>query len=336
MNKKLPDGSLVIEVGDLGKITTKELPEHVEFIHKKLEEEEAVRLAAETKKSFPLRPSAALQLEVDLYYDLQRYYGDKEEQGEMLEGRVLDLLSLGHALEDRVFNLLSKKYNIANTNFRLEYGSIIDDKDGSVIPLSGEADVLLQDKDTGELLIGDSKTSSRYAFDQTLPKEDHFAQINLYMHSPWARENKVNRAIIAYYCKDNCNMRLFIFEYNEKLALKTIEKFQRVHSAFRSGKEPTVSSFWGGQSWRPQYSRYKNEIHEKFNADVADREVIEIESLDKDLMLKENNFKKAIDVLAAKYGNKIVVDKSNRKLFLRLTKRGLNIIVKQSDGFTSL
>lgn len=306
-------------------VTNKE--EMVKNIFSKYQKQEEEK--GKENKRFPLSPSGALKEDIDLYHELVAYYEGEKHDIEPMSGEVYHLLGLGHHIEPLVLNLVNLEMKVVERNKRVQYGTLTK-KDGTIIPLTGELDAIAEDKN-GIRYIVDSKTSGKFAFDKKEVKEDYVAQLNLYMHA-----TGIKKALICYYCKDNSNMRIHEFDYSEELALAILKKFQRIHDAYETKSPPTLVNFWGGESWRPGYSKYRTMLHKDFDLLIDDREVEKVPSLANEILTIKQNSKKAIDIIARKYYNKLVKDEFGNQLYLTLTKRGLIIKLKDKEGMTRL
>lgn len=287
---------------------------------------------ANQQQSFPLRPSAALKPELDLYLDLVNYYEPNTIPKDDMDGRVHILLASGHHLEDFIVKQINRVHKVVDTNERVQYATI-DGPDGP-IPLSGEYDLTFIDSDTGELMLGDSKTSSDYAFKRGLPKEEHFAQLNLYMHSREFKDKGIKKARLYYYNKNNSDYDTYEFEYNEKLALETIARFQKVMNMYMAKTPPAQEHFWG-QHWKAAYGSYRTYLHADYKAKQAERIQISLTDIEFNAVVKRPKTE-AIYLMATKYGNNILKSKSGDTAFLNLTTKGLVVRLTEKDGFTNL
>lgn len=245
--------------------------------------------AAAKGSFFPLRPSSALKSERELYYGLINYYKPGSIAVNPIEGRNTMLLALGHALEKHFVEYIEKAFAVPYRNVRVVYGEL-KDKDGQSIPLSGELDFVIQNPESGELIIADSKSSADFPFKSGIPKDEHIAQINLYLHSPWAKERGIKRALIMYYNKNNSDLKAFEFTYSPELAEEVIAKFQRVLNAYNAGQVPAREHVFG-LDWQAAYSSFKTHDNKEFETPVPERAVSnitesEIEDLDRKEILK--------------------------------------------------
>lgn len=334
---KLRDKQSIKSVGDT-EIEYFELPEEIEEIHEILSEENTKQF---NFKKFPLRPSGASKDDLELYMELENWHAASNDlpiphKPEALDGRVCSLLKLGHTIEPQVIDHVSKIHKVLFTNRTVKYGTIVT-KDGPDIELKGELDMALENH-AGKRFIGDSKTSGRFAFNLT-PKAEHFAQINLYLHSEEMKKEGLTEGRIYYYNKDNSEMKAYGFKYSPRLAQAVLDKFQRIYTAWENGERPPQTIFWGGDDWRADYGSFRTVLHERFSLPIDERtQLIDSEAyadfVDTVSRLKQ---KASINVLARKYDNKILVDKeSGKKAYLSLTSKGLVAIIEKEDGFSSL
>lgn len=294
------------------------------------------------RKSFPLSPSAALKPDLDLYYDLVNHYNPGTIPKDSMEGRVHILLDSGHHLEDFIVNQYGRAHEILETNIRVPYGELRHENGDSVI-LRGEFDFTFIDKYSGEVMLGDAKTSSDYAFkasksglnNSPLPKEEHIAQLNLYMHSKYLQKQGVKTARIIYYNKNNSDYDVYEFEYSKELAEKTLEKFQRVFDLYLKRTEPPQEYFWG-QHWKAAYGSYRTFLHKRFDVNKEDRKVA-IVSNEKFTKMIEGTNSDIIKRVANEIGSNIIKTKDGKKsLYLNLTQRGLSVRLKNNSAFTEL
>lgn len=294
------------------------------------------------KNTFPLRPSGALKSDLDLYFDLVNYYAPGTIPKDEFDGRVAILLESGHVLEDFIVEQYGRVHEIIDVNKRVTYGEL-SLPDGSIKELNGEYDFTFIDKDTGKKMLGDSKTSGDYAFRATekpmygrppaLPKEEHFAQLNLYMHSKEFKDQGIDTARIVYYNKNNSSYFVSEFKYNEELALKTISRFQDLIDAHHTQEQPEQEYYWG-HHWKGKYSSYRTHLHDKYKLPKADREMVEV-SDDEFNEVTKGSKAEAIYKFAKKYELKRIKTNSGKSCYLSLTKDGLNVRITDNSGFTS-
>lgn len=336
---KLRDTKTILSVEDT-EVEYYELPEEIEEIHEILSEENAKNL---NFKKFPLRPSGANKTDLELYMELENWDAANKGlpipyQPAQLDGRVVSLLNLGHTIEPQVIAHVEKIYDVVHTNRTVNYGSIVT-KEGTRIELCGELDMAIQHKEyPTKRIIADSKTSGRFAFNLT-PKAEHFAQINLYLHSEEMKAEGFKEGRIYYYNKDNSEMKSYGFKYSKELAEAVLGKFQRIYGAWEAGERPAQEAFWGGDDWRADYSSFRHQLHARFKKDIAlrDQQIDSVSYHDFKDMLKQLGQKKAINVLAKKYDDKVLVEKeTGKKAYLSLTSKGLVAIIEAEDGFSSL
>ncbi len=286
--------------------------------------EGVTRHAATNKRSsFPLRPSSSTKSMRDLYYALCNYYKPGSIPIDSMDGRVHMLLDLGHAIESNLVKHIEKcdKFKVKEKNLRVSYGSIKDLRNGVDILLSGELDFIIEHD--GRLIVSDSKSAGDYGFKKELIKEDHIAQINLYMHSDWARTNNVNTAWVWYYSKNDSDFRVVEFEYNAALAEATISRFQLAHDNYVQGTLPEREYVFG-LDWQAKYSDYFSHDNAEFSTPFIKRSVV---TLDNIFDLPEDK-KELIKYIATRHGNAVLsFHNSNKRLYL--TKGVTGLILKE-------
>jgi hypothetical protein len=259
--------------------------------------------------SFPLRPSSALKSDRDLYYGLVNYFKPGTIPVDPVEGRNAMLLSLGHAIETHFVEHIGRAFAVGNRNMRVTYGQVTM-PDGTQYNLGGEFDFTITSTKTGETVIADSKSSAAFPFKGDLPKDDHIAQINLYLHSDWARERGINKAWIMYYCKNDSDIRIFEFAYNKEAAEAVIARFQAVLDSYKKGELPKRVHVLGSD-WQAAYSSYRTYDNRSFLTPRHLRTVVKGE-LDEEL-----DSKGLVKRIAIEYDNQ-VVEANGRRYWLEL------------------
>lgn len=239
--------------------------------------------------SFPLRPSSSLKSLRELYYGLVNHFKPGTIPTSPIEGRNVMLLDLGHAIEKHFVGFIEKGFAVPYRSVRMEYATITG-SDGSVYKLTGELDFVLQSTVTGEMIIADSKSSADFPFKSGVPKEEHIAQINLYLHSSWARERNINKAWILYYNKNNSELKAYEFSYSKELAEQIINRFVTALNSYLAGIIPAREHVLG-VDWQAMYSPYKDYDNKEFAIPVDKRAVTKldyehIEDLDKKEIVK--------------------------------------------------
>lgn len=286
------------------------------------------------KNSFPLRPSSSLKSKRDLFYGLVNYYSPGTIPTSDIEGRACMLLELGHSIEKHLVDNIKRAYKIPYTAQKITYGEI-KKKDGTKIVLGGELDFVIELAD-GEKIICDSKSSGDFAFKLALPKEEHVAQINLYLHSAWAREQNINRAWIFYYNKNTSDLRLCEFFYDAALARVVIARFQSVMDAYESGSVPAREHILG-VDWQATYSSFREHEWKDYRT-TYDKRVL---SGDVAADVPDENFphdKKALlRYLVTKFGTKVVTTVSGRTVYAIANADCSKLVLRDegSDGFSS-
>lgn len=271
----------------------------------------AMNISAKTN-SFPLRPSSALKSLRDLYYGLVNYYKPSTITTTPIEGRNVMLLSLGHAIEKHFVEFIEKSYAIPYRSLRVDYGEVIG-PDGVPHKLTGELDFVLQSVKTGELVIADSKSSADFPFKASVPKQEHIAQINLYMHSKWARDLNINKAFIMYYNKNNSDIKVYEFVYSKELAQEVIDRFNVALSSYVVGSIPK-REYVLGCDWQAAYSSFRDHDNKEFTIPVSERAISKITEEE----IEEFDRKELVKYLAIRTDSGNIFETSQRKLWLEL------------------
>ena len=293
----------------------------------------AAKLVAEEslkRNSFPLRPSSALKSARDLYYGLENWEKPGTIPTTPIEGRSCILLSLGHAIEKHLIEHIKGAYEIVHTNQRVQYGEI-KKADGSIISLDGEFDFTMK-LPNGELVICDSKSSAAFPFRLELPKEEHVAQINLYLHSQWAIDQRIKRAMVFYYNKDNSDIKVASFYYDKQLAEATIERFQKIFTNWEYRKLPP-REYVLGCDWQSKYSAFREYEWAEYEKPVGQRGLIKLTESE---TFRLPTDKKELLRFIVKLAGTSVVDTADGRRFYAL-KKGDNMFlnVTDADGFNS-
>lgn len=278
------------------------------------------------KNGFPLRPSSALKSKRDLYYGLINYYKPGSIPVTAIEGRSCMLLNLGHVIEKHLIENIERAYKLPFKNERVVFGSVTTAK-GESIELGGEFDFVMDIE--GELVLCDSKSSADYPFKGELPKNEHIAQINLYLHSAWAQEKDIKRAIIWYYNKNNSELKTREFYYDKTLALKTIARFQEVYDAYEKGEIPKREHILG-VDWQASYSSFRDADWNEFEATLGARATV---TLADDRTLPDEK-KALLRHIVTKYGTSILCTPEGRRLWAERHQNTLVLKEEKPDGFS--
>ncbi len=265
-----------------------------------LDEKEAAR--------FPLSPSAALKPMRDLYYGLVNYYAPGSIQVDAIEPRVKLTFKLGHMIEAMLVNYFREAFQLKDEQKRVTFGKL---SDGTL--LSGAIDwaVVIN----GETILMDSKSSGSYPF-KLAPKEDNIAQMQLYMHSDWGRKNKVNKAILAYFNKDNSEIKCIQIDYNADLAEALLQRFYSVWDMYQKRQIPP-REYVIGFDWQANYSNYRTHDFLEFQKPLAERDVVT--SADFAPKTTKNNLRDFV----LTYGSSIV-DFTDKSLYVTANKAGVS------------
>lgn len=282
-----------------------------------------------TRNSFPLRPSSALKSQRDLYYGLENWEKPGTIPTTPIEGRACMLLSLGHAIEKNLVWHIKNKYEVVYTNVRVKYGEV-KRADGAIVELDGELDFVLK-LPSGELVICDSKSSGAYAFRGELPKDEHVAQINLYLHSQWAKDNGIKRAFVFYYNKDTSDLKICSFYYDKDLAEATIDRFQHVLTRWEHKQKPRLEYILG-VDWQAKYSSFRDYEWAEYEKDECDRAHTTLTEME-EKALPTGDKKELLRFFVKEYGTKVVFTPSGKKMYARKKNADMTLNVKDEDGF---
>jgi len=300
-------------------------------IVKEIQNAAAKKVAEEslTRNSFPLRPSSALKGARDLYYALENWAKPGTIPTTGIEGRSCILLSLGHAIERHLVGHIKARYEVPITNQRVTYGEIVK-ADGTKISLDGELDFVIK-LDSGELVVCDSKSSAAFPFRLELPKEDHVAQINLYLHSQWAIDNRIKRAMVFYYNKDTSDIKVTSFYYDKDLAKATLNRFQKIFTAWENKKMPAREHILGVH-WQSKYSQFRDYEWAAFEAPIGVRDSIKLTKAETEKLPTD---KKDLLAFIVKMADTAVVETSDGRKLCAI-KKGENMFLNivDEDGFS--
>lgn len=266
--------------------------------------------------SFPLRPSSALKSKRELFYGLINYFKPGSIPVSPTEGRNTMLLSLGHAIEKHFVEFIERAYAIPYRNQRVTYAEI-KAVNGETYTLSGELDFVIQSTVTGEMIIADSKSSADFPFKASIPKEEHLAQINLYLHSDWAKSKGISKAFIMYYNKNNSELKVYEFNYSQELAEAVINKFKEVLNTYLAGDKkgnPFARDHVFGVDWQAAYSSFKDHDNREFSVPLKDRKETSISESD----IEEFDRKELTKYLGTRLDSNNIFKTEKRKLWLEL------------------
>lgn len=264
---------------------------------------------------FPLSPSACLKPARDLYYDLINYYSPGQIPKDPIEPRAKLLFENGYVVEDLLKKYVKKAYKVIGEQQYVSFGSV----EGVV--LGGSIDWAI-DID-GEIIICDSKSSGDFPFKQ-VPKEENIAQMQLYMHSSWAREKNINRSILIYYNKNDSNIKCVEVPYNPKVAQELLDRFISVYICYKGGRLPK-REFVLGVDWKANYSAYRTYDNVEFTEKLNERELASSTEDFRDL--EDKDF---IRDHVLTYGNKIV-DYKSKKIYAYLKDNKIKLAEYKGD-----
>jgi len=251
---------------------------------------------------FPIRPSSATKPLRDIFYDLKNFYVPGSIPKNDFEPRIKLIFQFGHLTEALILKLCKNKFNVQDEQKRVKYGELID-RDGTIIPLTGSIDWAMRlDIGSSALTLVDSKSIGDYPF-KTAPKEANIAQMQLYMHSDWGRENKVDKAILIYFNKNTSDIKCIEIDYDAGLAVNLLKRLKLAWDYYLRDEVPP-REYLAGCDWEADYGAYKDYDNEEFkNPSNFKRELISVQ----EYAPKIGKYAKdAIRAHVEKYGNSII------------------------------
>lgn len=215
---------------------------------------------------FPIRPSSATKPLRDIFYDLKNFYVPGSIPKNDFDPRVKLIFQFGHLTEQLILKLCKNKFNTQDEQKRAKYGELTD-KDGSKIPLTGSIDWAMRlDVSSSALALVDSKSIGDYPF-KTAPKEANIAQMQLYMHSDWGRENKVDKAILIYFNKNTSDIKCIEIDYDAGLAVNLLKRLTLAWEYYLRDEVPP-REYLAGCDWEADYGAYKEYDNREFLPDA--------------------------------------------------------------------
>lgn len=219
---------------------------------------------------FPLRPSSCLKSARDLFYDLKNFYKPESIPKAPFEARIKLIFQFGHMTETMLKKLFAYKYGVSHEQERVTYGKLID-KEGNSIELTGSLD-WCSTIGGNALILCDAKSIGDYPF-KSAPKEANIGQMQLYMHSKWARDNNVNSAILIYFNKNTSDIKCIEFSYEPVLAAQLLQRMELVWEYYKRDELPP-REYILGLDWEENYSPYKEYNNRAFLKPVEERQRI--------------------------------------------------------------
>jgi len=217
---------------------------------------------------FPLRPSSCLKSARDLFYDLKNFYKPDSIPKAPFEARIKLIFQFGHMTETMLKKLFAYKYGVSFEQERVKYGELVD-KEGNIIELTGSLDwcSYIGGKN---LILCDAKSIGDYPF-KSAPKEANISQMQLYMHSKWARDNNVNSAVLIYFNKNTSDIKCIEFAYEPVLAANLLKRLEMVWEYYKKDELPP-REYILGLDWEENYSPYKDYNNKNFTKALNERE----------------------------------------------------------------
>lgn len=290
------------------------------------------------KNSFPLRPSSALKSDRDLHYALLNYFKPGTIPVTEIEGRNCMLLQFGHAVEAHLVRFIEGAFEVPFKAQKINFGELQSQRNpkggaganpARLIDLGGELDFVIK-LPSGELVIADSKSSADFPFKKLdFLKEDHVAQINLYLHSDFAKQHGIKRAWVFYYNKNDSNLKIAEFSYDKRLAEATIARFQRILTNVENGGAVPLQHHVLGVDWQAAYSNFRDYDWREYETPVEGRQWLIGQT-----NLLPKAFKEKLNAFVRTYGTKAVKFTDGTQMYA--IKQGPTLVLKEvsADGFT--
>jgi CRISPR/Cas system-associated exonuclease Cas4 (RecB family) len=174
--------------------------------------------------------------------------------------RLLKIFSLGHMIHDYVVEVLKSEKNshIELIKSEFPFKEKVDD-----FLISGRIDNLILIKsDQTKLLIEVKSTADvRSVLDASPHNVD---QIQLYMHFIGIKDG-----VVLYVDKKDMNSKVFYIQYNEKHALKLLDKFRKLHMCLTKEIVPEPESRMNvHKKWMCRMCEYREVCYKETPAEI--------------------------------------------------------------------
>ncbi len=255
-----------------------------------------------------------------------------------IEGRNCMLLALGHAIEAHLVSFIEKAYEVPFKAQKVNFGqlrTILASKSNpslsaeNTYELNGELDFVIK-LPSGELVLGDSKSSADFPFKKAdFLKDEHVAQLNLYLHSNFCRTNKITRAWVWYSNKNDSNLKIAEFSYDKRLAEATIARFQHIVDNVVAGGPPPPRKYVLGVDWQSAYSAFRDYEWREFSPTAPHATIGPVSDAQ-----FPKDYKERLAYLVRTYGNAHVTTDKGRTM--QAVLQGPTLVIKEtsSDGFS--
>jgi len=207
----------------------------------------------------PISPSQVMACGRKLGFQLLNY----EKPGtvpEVSSGvRLLLILDQGHRTEACVFDWVSK---VPDLEVILMKERLDIEKFDDSFTLTGEIDRFVIDNKTKRLYISDCKSANTHKFKRIvqsgLPDESHYFQIQMYLHSQWARDKNITHGMIYYDNRDTKEWHIMEFPYNPEAAEAGIARLKEIYKS--KGAVAPQQEYLFGDNWQcdPLYCNFHN------------------------------------------------------------------------------
>lgn len=205
----------------------------------------------------PISPSQVMACSRKLGFQMLNY----EKPGTVPETsfgvRLLLVLDQGHRTEECVFDWAAK---MPDLEVILMKERIDIEKFDDTFTLTGEIDRFVIDNKTNRKYIADCKSTNTHKFKRILksgiPDESHYFQIQMYLHSKWARDQEINHGMIYYDNRDTKEWNIMEFPYSSEAAQAGIDRLKEIYKS--KGSVAPQNEYLFGDTWQcePLYCNF--------------------------------------------------------------------------------
>lgn len=218
-------------------------------------------------KRFPISPSTVSNCQRKTYYELVNYNNPGTIPFNNFGLRQLLVFDFGDRTEEMVGEWLKKVPSIS----MLEKPGRIEIVKLGNTTITGEIDYAFLDKETNIKYIADSKTVADYTFkdiERTLtPKDSNYFQLQLYLASPWARENGFTKGLLYYTNKNTQQWLLLEFDFDEEAVKYAISRLAKPLLA----DKVLDREFVYGRTWQcnPLYCSFHSYCYSFYDSNIS-------------------------------------------------------------------
>lgn len=235
-------------------------------------EDKLAKEAEAGRTKYPIRPSSAGKCTRELAFELDEFHNKTKYDKEVLTAEKSRIFSLGHSVEWNLFNQFKDIPDV-----KIEYkqqvvfigylangkllegsidGAIVNDMLKAILDSKSKKDKFAAayatnwDEDDEKLskLSTVTRLSDTAYYVDDLPAfldemnnpflEANFVQVNLYLHSDFAKVKGLNTGILIYYNKNDSRIREIRFRPSQIEFERTIAKFNEAIDAVEVNKDP--------------------------------------------------------------------------------------------------